>query len=200
MTYHVKHAGSIIGPFALDELRGMLQRGELDESALFRRIGTEQWLAEADLDDDAASPPPLPTVQEPQPLGFVKTVKIWALVFAGLFVLGLLSKLMGPPAPPPEVIAARNEQKRAADAERAANLAKESELIQLGREHGKKDGIEIAASVAAGQMAKPSRVHIISLGLARAYAEKISNTNDQIVFLRPYQEMFMESYKSTAEW
>ncbi len=61
ISYVIKHAGKESGPFPLDKVRAMLERGEINEGALFRRIGTEHWIAACDLEDDASktcSPPP----------------------------------------------------------------------------------------------------------------------------------------------
>ena len=60
ISYLIKHAGKESGPFPLDKVRAMLERREIDETALFRREGTDHWIAACDLDDEAARTEPSP--------------------------------------------------------------------------------------------------------------------------------------------
>lgn len=72
MNYQVKRDGQVKGPYSLEAMRERLERGEIDEGALFRRVGSEHWLAAVDLREEleeqarlsarAVVPPPVPAV------------------------------------------------------------------------------------------------------------------------------------------
>lgn len=136
--------------------------------------------------------------EPPKPLGW-SNAKWAAVIMGGIVALAAINYALNHEEIARKV-AKENAERAAVDAASWAKAQRDSELMKLGRERGKADGIDVASHVAAGRMTKPSRVQIVALGISRAKDQNISDPAEQAVFLRRYEEVFKESYKETAEW
>lgn len=221
--------GSERGPFEMAELRWMWRRNQIDDGTMLKAEGAAvavranamageldaageeievvlpTWEAEppelpgrsGGLHGDAARP--VGPAQPTQALGLSDRdwLKVLAvpvvLVFAAGVIAAGYNELSGKNA-------AQKAHQEAIESRAAQQRQEAARLFDLAASWGKKDGIEIAAAVSARRMSKPSRVHILSLGMARVAVERITNPADQKSFLEVYESHFKTSYKSTLDW
>jgi hypothetical protein len=203
MTYMIKRDGQEAGPFTFEQMKEMRASGEVDDAALFRRYGTEHWLAAVDLEDELTSgstPPPLPSTGAPsskflgltdwQQVGVIMAFS--ALAIAAYVIYGFASGEF-------------SENIRRADERRAAEKLEE-ELEGAARakaaSSGLADGREIALAVASGKMARPLSVQIEKLAaerLKQSGADRLSVLEQQM-WLYEYEGAFKRAYKREVAW
>lgn len=76
-NWHYCRNGKQIGPIALDDLKQMISRGELDDGTLVWQPGMSEWTKlrkRPELVSSLPPPPPLPSTPEPAPAGLFSAV------------------------------------------------------------------------------------------------------------------------------
>lgn len=79
-NWHYCRNGQQKGPITLDELKGMIERGELDDTSLVWQVGMSEWIKVRKhpvLASSISTPPPIPSsamLEVSRPKSFSRTI------------------------------------------------------------------------------------------------------------------------------